>query len=125
LIKTFRHDGLARFFRSGSKAGILLKQADRLGGKASGNSACHVEGVLSVRRRLMSTLHPAFPRTGVMLGVVKESDQSPLGSPNDRRNTSTPCEGKTNERENTSGISRRRSLTAWSSASSARQRPEC
>jgi proteic killer suppression protein len=30
VIKTFRHDGLERFFRKGSKAGIQPKHADRL-----------------------------------------------------------------------------------------------
>jgi proteic killer suppression protein len=30
VIKSFRHKGVERFFRSGSKAGILAKHADRL-----------------------------------------------------------------------------------------------
>ena len=31
MIRSFRHAGLERFFRSGSKAGILPAHADRLG----------------------------------------------------------------------------------------------
>ena len=31
MIKSFRHDGLERFFRTGSKAGIQPKHAKRLG----------------------------------------------------------------------------------------------
>jgi proteic killer suppression protein len=30
MIKSFRHNGVARFFRTGSKAGIQPKQAKRL-----------------------------------------------------------------------------------------------
>lgn len=30
VIKSFRHDGIARFYRSGSKAGIQPKHADKL-----------------------------------------------------------------------------------------------
>ena len=30
VIRSFRHDGLARFFRSGGKAGIQPKHADKL-----------------------------------------------------------------------------------------------
>jgi toxin HigB-1 len=30
MIKSFRHDGLERFFRAGSKAGIQPKHAKRL-----------------------------------------------------------------------------------------------
>lgn len=30
MIKSFRHDGVARFFRTGSKAGIQPKHANRL-----------------------------------------------------------------------------------------------
>lgn len=31
MIKTFRHKGVERFFKTGSKAGIQPKHADRLG----------------------------------------------------------------------------------------------